>query len=125
MEAKEVSEMMNEKDEKVFDPLSAFVTGAVVGAALALLVGPRRRPSFKREFERAAGRTRKDFMKSGKRLRGTTGDVIEDGAAVLKDIRKELERFVDDARESLREVVNDEMKTLEKGFSRRKSRIFG
>jgi gas vesicle protein len=101
------------------------VTGAVLGATIALLLGPRRRPSFKKEVERAAQRTRKDFLKSSKRLRGTTGDVIEDGATILKDIRKELERFVEDARESLREAVNNEMKSLEKGLNKRKNRIFG
>jgi gas vesicle protein len=117
--------MMDEREERLFDPLSAFVAGAVLGAAVALLLAPRRRPSLKKEIEKAAKKTRKDFFKSGKKLRGTTGDVIEDGAAVLKDIRKELERFVDDARESLREVVNDEMRSIEKGLSKRKDRIFG
>jgi gas vesicle protein len=117
--------MIEEREEKLFDPMSAFVTGAVLGAVLALLIGPRRRPSFKKEFGRAAERTRKDFRKSGKRLRGTTGDVLEDGASVLKDIRKELERFVEDARESLRDVVNDEMQSIEKGLNKRKNRIFG
>ena len=117
--------MNDDREERLFDPMSAFITGAVLGAVVALLIGPRRRPSFKDEVGRAALRTRKDFQKSGKRLRGTTGDVIEDGAAVLKDIRKELERFVDDARESLRDVVNDEMKSLEKGLNKRKNRIFG
>ena len=117
--------MIEERDEKLFDPMSAFVTGAVLGAVLALLIGPRRRPSFKKEFGRAAERTRKDLRKSGKRLRGTTGDVLEDGASVLKDIRKELERFVEDARESLRDVVNDEMQSIEKGLNKRKNRIFG
>jgi gas vesicle protein len=117
--------MLNENEQRGFDPLSAFVAGSVVGAALALLLGPRRKPSLKKEIERAAKKTRKDFAKSSKKLRGTTGDVFEDGAAVLKDIRKELEKFVDDTRESLRDVVNDELKGLEKGLSRRKSRIFG
>jgi gas vesicle protein len=117
--------MLNERDEKLFDPLSAFVAGAVLGAAVALLLAPRPRPSIKKELEKAAKKTRKDFLKSGKRLRGTTGDVIEDGATVLRDIRKELERFVEDARESLREAVNDEMESIEKGLTKRKSRIFG
>jgi gas vesicle protein len=117
--------MMNDAQDKGFDPLSAFVAGSVVGAALALLLGPRRRPSFKKEIEKAAKRTRKDFSKSGKKLRGTTGDVIEDGAAVLKDIRKELEKYIEDTRESIRDVVNDELKSLEKGLNKRRSRIFG
>ena len=117
--------MFHTNEDKAFDPLTAFVAGAVVGAALALLLAPRRKPSLKKEFERAAKKTRKDFFKSRKRLRGTTGDIVEDGARVLNDIRKELEGFVDDARQSLRDVVNEEMKSLEKGLTRRKSRIFG
>jgi gas vesicle protein len=117
--------MLDEREEQLFDPLTAFVAGAVLGASLALLLAPRRRPSFKKELEKAAKKTRKDFLKSGKKLRGTTGDVIEDGTTVLRDIRKELERFVEEARESLREVVNDEMRSIEKGLSKRKNRIFG
>jgi gas vesicle protein len=117
--------MLDEREDRLFDPLSAFVAGAVLGASLALLFAPRQRPSFKKELEKAAKKTRKDFLKSGKRLRGTSEDVIEDGTTVLKDIRKELERFVEDARESLREAVNEEMRSLEKGFSKRKNRIFG
>ncbi|MCA1572138.1 MAG: YtxH domain-containing protein [Gemmatimonadota bacterium] len=108
-----------------FDPLTAFVAGSVIGAAFALLLAPRRKPSLKKELQKAAKRTRKDFTKSGKRMRGTTGDILEDGAHVLTEIRKDLERFVDDARESLRDVVNDEMKSLEKGLGKRKSRLFG
>lgn len=108
-----------------FDPLTAFVAGSVLGAALALMLAPRRKPAFKKELERAAKRTRKDFFKSGKRVRGTTNDIVEEGSKVVADIRKDLERFVEDARESLRDVVNDEMKALEKGLHRRKSRLFG
>lgn len=117
--------MMQESNDRLFDPLTAFVAGSVVGAGLALLLGPRRKPSIKKELERAAKRTRKDFSKSGKRLRGTTGDIVEDGAHVLADIKKELEKFVEDARESLRDVVSDEMKGIEKGMSKRKHRLFG
>jgi gas vesicle protein len=117
--------MITNDEERPFDPLTAFVAGSVVGAALALLLGPRRKPSLRKEFKRAAKKTRKDFTKSSKKLRGTTGDILDDGAHVLADIRKELEKFVEDARDSLRDVVNDEMKSLEKGLTRRKSRIFG
>ncbi len=117
--------MMNDNEEKMLDPLMAFVVGSVIGAALALLMGPRRKPALRKELNRAAKRTRKDFYKSGKRLRGKTGDILEDGAGVVADIRKELERFVDDTRQNLRDVVNDEMKGLEKNLGKRKSRIFG
>jgi gas vesicle protein len=117
--------MMNENEEKLFDPLTAFVVGSVIGASLALLLAPRRKPSLRKELERAAKKTRKDFTKSGKKLRGTTGDIVEDGATLLAEMRKDLERFVDDARANLRDVVQDEMKTLEKGLGRRKGRIFG
>jgi len=117
--------MLNQNEDKAFDPLTAFVAGTVIGAALALLLAPRRKPSLKKEFERAAKRTRKDFYKSGKKLRGTTGDIFEDGAEVLAEIKKDLEKFVDDARENLRDVVNDEMKSIEKGLNKRKSRLFG
>jgi gas vesicle protein len=119
------SARMNENDEKLFDPLSAFVAGSVVGVVMALLFMPKRKPSLKKEFARAAKKTRKDLFKSKKRLRGTSGDIVSDGARVLADIRKELERFVNDARDDLRSVVNDEMKTLEKGLTKRKSRLFG
>lgn len=118
-------EMMDRDDNRMLDPLTAFVAGSVAGALLAVLLVPRRKPSLKKELEKAAKRTRKDFRKSGKRLRGTTGDIIEDGAHVLADIRRELERFVEDTRESLRGVVNDEMKSIEKGLGKRRSRIFG
>lgn len=117
--------MLNANKDRPLDPVSLFVAGAVIGAGLALVLGPRRKPSVKKEFQRAAKGTRKDFSKTGRRLRGTTGDIIEDGAHVLADIRKELESFVEDARESLREAVNDEMESLEKGLSKRKSRILG
>ena len=118
-------EIMDRDDNRMLDPLTAFVAGSVAGALLAVLLVPRRKPSLKKEFEKAAKRTRKDFSKSGKRLRGTTGDIIEDGAHVLADIRRELERFVEDTRENLRGVVNDEMKSIEKGLGKRRSRIFG
>jgi gas vesicle protein len=117
--------MMDHDDNRMLDPLTAFVTGSVVGALLAVLLIPRRKPSLKKELEKAAKRTRKDFNKSSKRVRGTTGDIIEDGAHVLADIRKELERFVEDTRDSLRGVVNEEMKSIEKGLGKRRSRIFG
>lgn len=116
--------MTNESNDK-FDPLTAFVVGSVMGAALAMLLAPRRKPSLKKELGKAAKRTRKDFKKSSKKLRGTTGDIFEDGANVLADIRKELESFVHEAQENIRDVVNDEMKSLEKGLGKRKSRIFG
>lgn len=108
-----------------FDPLTAFVAGSVLGAALALMLAPRRKAPFTKELERAAKRTRKDFFKSGKRVRGTTNDIVEEGAKVLSGMRKDLEGFLDEARESLRDVVNDELKALEKGVNRRRSRLFG
>ena len=116
---------MDDNDDRMFDPLRAFIAGSVLGAALALLMGPRRSPELRKEFKRAAKKTRKDFKRSGKRLRGTTYDIVGDGAHVLADIRKDLEKFIEDARDGLREVVNDEMKALEKGLGRRKSRLFG
>jgi gas vesicle protein len=116
---------MLQDEDRLFDPLSAFVAGSVVGVALALFLLPRRKPKLKKEFARAAKKTRKDFFRTSKKLRGTTGDIVEDGGRVLAEIRKELEKFVNDARDDLRGVVNDEMKSLEKGLSRRKSRLFG
>jgi gas vesicle protein len=117
--------MLNQNQNRGIDPLTAFAIGSAVGVTLALLLVPRRKPSLKTELQRAVKGTRKDFFKSGKRLRGRTGDLVEDGAQVLADIRKELQSFVEEARESLRDTVNDELKSLEKGLSKRRTRLLG
>jgi gas vesicle protein len=100
------------------DFLAAFGIGAVLGIGAALLLRPekpnprkqlqkRLRPHV-RKLSRSASRTRKAARAAAREAGTTTDDVIHAGRELLSEFRGEVARILDEAREELRELAQEQ-----------------
>jgi gas vesicle protein len=100
------------------DFLAAFGIGAVLGIGAALLLRPekpnprkqlqKRLKPHVRKLGRSASRTRKAARAAAREAGTTADDVIHAGRELLAEFRGEVERILDEAREELRELAQEQ-----------------
>jgi gas vesicle protein len=100
------------------DFLAAFGIGAVLGIGAALLLRPekpnprkqlqKRLKPHVRKLGKSAARTRKAARVAAREAGTTTDDVIHAGRELLAEFRGEVTRILDEAREELRELAQEQ-----------------
>lgn len=100
------------------DFLAAFGIGAVLGIGAAVLLRPekpnprkqlqKRLKPHVRKLGKSASRTRKAARVVARETGTTTDDVIHAGRELLAEFRAEVTRILDDAREELRELAQEQ-----------------
>ena len=100
------------------DFLAAFGIGAVLGIGAAVLLRPekpnprkqlqKRLKPHVRKLGKSASRTRKAARVVARETGTTTDDVIHAGRELLAEFRAEVTRILDDAREELRGLAQEQ-----------------
>lgn len=100
------------------DFLAAFGIGAVLGIGAALLLRPekpnprkqlqKRLKPHVRTLSKGAARTRKAARAAARQAGPSTDDVIHAGRELLAEFRGEVTRILDEAREELRELAQEQ-----------------
>ena len=118
-----------ETPDEQLDLLTAALLGAAIGAAAGFVLRPRpKRSRLVRAVERAE-RVGRDAGKSAGRFRTTVGRQTADGAEWVrdhlspKDARKELSRYMGEARERISDAVEEELRDLRRAIRRQRRKL--
>lgn len=97
---------MAENNNKIGGILLAFVAGAIVGAAIALLYAPQ-----------SGKETRELLAKKASELKEATAEKIEKGKEFIRKKKAELARAIEAGKEALKEERGEIEKEIERELS--------
>lgn len=114
------------------DFLTAFAVGTVLGIGATLLLQPEetRREKVVKKLKPYRKQMEKSYSKLAKGVRtrteattDMTADVIGAGRELLGDFREEVSEILEQARAELRDLVDDQVKTISKTARKTRRRV--
>jgi gas vesicle protein len=93
--------MTEEKESASATVVLAFVTGAAIGAIVALLLAPQSGVRTQRQVRGLAKKAGKGLRKVTEQAEGTWEDVIEQGRELLQDSQPMLAKAIEAGRKAM------------------------
>lgn len=115
------------------DFLAAFAVGTVLGIGATLLIQPpeptrrervaKKLKPYSKQLRRSYQKVSKGVREGGEATADLTSEVIGAGRELLGEFRAEVADILDQAREELKDLVEDQVKTIRRSTRKTRRRV--